>query len=100
MMKTTTSNSMRVKARRDAWDSGGAGREDSSSIGFATLSHVDDQRLGRDRPTSRFPRNEHHSAVPTSCGCLVGPNATFDSESKNNLSAENFKRIVEVNGVS
>ena len=34
MMKTTTSNSMRVKARRDAWDIGGAGREDSSSIGF------------------------------------------------------------------
>ena len=35
-MKTTTSNSMRVKARRDAWDLGGAGREDSSSIGFDT----------------------------------------------------------------
>ena len=52
-MKTTTSNSMRVKARRDAWDIGGAGREDGSSIGFDTPGHVDDQRLGGDRPTSR-----------------------------------------------
>jgi hypothetical protein len=52
-MKTTTSNSIKVKARRDAWDIGGAGREDSSSIGFDTPIHVDDQRLGGDRPTSR-----------------------------------------------
>src|SRR5437764_264597 len=47
-MKTTTSSSMRVKARRDAWDIGGAGRKDSSSIGFDTLSHVDDEGLGQD----------------------------------------------------
>ena len=56
MMKTTTANSIRVKARRDAWDIGGAGREDSSSIGFDTPGHVDDQRLGEDRPTSRSGR--------------------------------------------
>ena len=52
-MKTTTTNSISVKARRVAWDIAGAGREDSSSIGFDTPSHVDDQRLGGDRPTSR-----------------------------------------------
>src|SRR3954447_21262546 len=52
-MKTTTSNSIRVKARRDAWDLGGVGREDGSSIGFDTPGHVDDRRPGGDRPTSR-----------------------------------------------
>ena len=32
-----------------------------------------------------------HSALPTSCGCLVEPKPTFDSESKSNWSPENFK---------
>ena len=34
MIKTTTANSMSVKARRDVRDIRGAGREESSSIGF------------------------------------------------------------------
>ena len=56
MMKTTTANSMRVKARRDAWDIGRAGRVDSSSIGFDTSGHIDDLPLGKDRPTSPSAR--------------------------------------------
>ena len=42
----------------------------------------------------------NHSAFPTSCGSLVGPKPTFDSELYCNSFPENFKLTVTVNGVS
>ena len=65
-MKTTTNNSIKVKARRDAWDIAGAGREDSSSIGFDTPRRGDDQRLGGDRPTSRSGTLREATGTPVS----------------------------------
>ena len=41
-----------------------------------------------------------HSVFPTSCGCLAGPKATFETVSQSNFSSANFKVIVTQNGVS
>ncbi len=50
MMKTTTSNSISVKARRDARVVGRAGPEDIPTIRFDTSSRVDDQGRGGTGP--------------------------------------------------
>ena len=63
-MKTTTSNSMRVKARRDAWDIGGAGREDSSSIGVFRAGRECDSDSRENPMSRREPQRKTGSGPP------------------------------------
>jgi hypothetical protein len=75
----------------------------SLSVGARTKA-----RLAIDHPSLHRPYDQQPAVLiirrycdfPTTSGCLVWPNPTFDSELKVSSLSENFNRNVTINGVS